>query len=163
MATLRLTMKKQMGRSKRARVRPASRNSGQRFSQIGARTSKIVLDAAALLDEEMAAGILTAKRVHERFQRERRIEPADFSEAFQRFRSNAHDIVNTLNDQFTRLRSPENNELIGRLLKNTHDLVDLAFAIVKTGAELASQVAQSNRNRRKQGLAKAKVHARRRR
>ena len=158
---LRLGMKKQITRGKRAR--PASRNSGHRFGQIGATTSKIVMDAAALLDEEMAAGILTAKRVHKRFQKERRIEPADFREAFQRFQSDAHDIVNTLNDQFTRLRSPENDELIGRLLKNTHDLLDLAFGIVKTGAEIARQLAQSSLNRPKQGSAKAKAHARRRR
>jgi len=154
-------MKKEVPANKSARRTFQKR--GQRFGQIGATTSQIVMDAAALLDEEVAAGIVAAKRVQERFQKERRIDPADFSEALQRFRSDAHDIVNTLNDQFTRLRSPENDELIGRLLKDTHNLLDLAFGIVDTGAEIASQLAQSKLNRPNQRSAEAKTRARRRR
>ena len=145
------------------RRRPVSENNGGRFDQIGATTSKIVMDAAALLDEEVAAGIVAAKRVQERFQKERRIEPADFGTVLQRFQSDAHDILNTLNDQFIRLRSPENDELIGRLLKNTHDVLDLAVGMVNTGAEIASQLAQSNLNRPNQGSAKGEAKARRRR
>jgi hypothetical protein len=153
-------MKKEVPTNKSAR---RTEKRGQRFGQIGATTSRIVMDAAALLDEEVAAGIVAAKRVQERFQKERRIEPADFSEALQRFRSDAHDIVNTLNDQFTRLRSPENDELIGRLLKDTHNLLDLAFGIVDTGAEIASQLAQSKLNPPNRRSAQAKARARRRR
>jgi len=154
-------MKKEVPTNKSARR--TSEKRGQRFGQIGATTSRIVMDAAALLDEEVAAGIVAAKRVQERFQKERRIEPADFSEALQRFRSDAHDIVNTLNDQFTRMRSPENDELIGRLLKDTHNLLDLAFGIIDTGAEIASQLAQSKLNPPNQRSAEAKARARRRR
>jgi hypothetical protein len=154
-------MKKEVPNNNSARR--TSQKRGQRFGQIGAATSRIVIDAAALLDEEVAAGIVAAKRVQERFQKERRIEPADFSEALQRFRSDAHHIVNTLNDQFTRMRSPENDELIGRLLKDTHNLLDLAFGIVDTGAEIASQLAQSKFNPPNQRSAEAKARARRRR
>lgn len=145
------------------RRRPRAENNDPRFGQIGATTSKIVMDAAALLDEEVAAGIVAAKRMQERFQKERRIEPADFGTVLQRFQSDAHDIVNTLNDQFTRLRSPENDELIGRLLKNTHDLLDLAVGMVNTGAEIASQLAQSNLSRPSKGSPKDEAKARRRR
>jgi hypothetical protein len=151
---LRLTLKKQ--RPIKKKPRRSAEEDGERFGKLGATTSQIVLDAAALLDEEMAAGILAAKRVQERFQKERRIESADFGEALQRFQSDAHDIVNTLKDQFTRLRSPENDQLIDRLLKNTHDLLDLAVGMVNTGAEIASQLAQSNLNRPNERSAKAR-------
>lgn len=154
-------MKKQMPPSKNAR--PRSEKSGRRFSRIGASTSQIVLDAAALLDEEVAAGIVAARRIQDRFQKERRFEPGDLDEVLQRFRSNAHDIVNTLNDQFTSLRSSDNDELIGRFLKNTHDLLDLAFGMVTTGAEIVSKFAQSKLNRPNQPSAGAKAHGRRRR
>lgn len=42
---------------------------------------RIVQDAAALLDEELAAGIVAAKQVQKRFRKERRIDPQDFGAA----------------------------------------------------------------------------------
>lgn len=132
----------------RAGARRNGRASGgrnaARFRDVGRSTSQIVRDAAALLDEEVAAGIVAAKRVHDRFQKERKIDPADLGDVLQRFQSDAHDIVNTLNEQFAELRSPQSEELLGRFVKSTHELLDLAVGMVNTGAEIANHLAQSN-------------------
>jgi len=48
-----------------------------------------VKDAAALLDEELAAGIQAAQQVQQRFRKQGRIDPADFSDALQRFQADA--------------------------------------------------------------------------
>ena len=128
--------------------RPASRSDSSRskqFEQIGKSTSQIVRDAAALLDEEVAAGIVAARQMQKRFQKERRIDSADFREALQKFQGDAHEIVSLLNEQLSESRSKENTELVKRLLSHTHDVVDLVVEITNTGAELANQLAQSGK------------------
>ena len=56
-------------------------------------TSQIVKDAAALLDEELAAGIVAPDQVQRRLRKEGRIDPADFSNALKRFQADAHEII----------------------------------------------------------------------
>ena len=58
-----------------------------RFEGISKSTAHIVKDAAALLDEELAAGIVAANQVQRRFRKDRRVDPADFSKALQRFQT----------------------------------------------------------------------------
>ena len=115
----------------------------RRLKQISDASSEIVKEAASLLDEELAAGILTAKRVQERFQKERRIDPSDFEEALQRFQGDAHEVVTLVNDQFAEMRTQENAEITTRLINNVHDLVDLFVGFVKLGAEVANQFAET--------------------
>jgi hypothetical protein len=124
------------------------RAAGGRFGRVSTASSQIVEDAAKLLDEELAAGIVAARKVQERFRKERRIDPADFSEALQRFQSDAHEVVNVLNDQLERLRSKENAELITRFLGHAHDLLDLAVGVVTMSGELVNELAQANRPKR---------------
>jgi hypothetical protein len=126
------------------RVRARGRNGGPRFRQISKASSQIVKDAAALLDEEIAAGIIAAKKMQQRFEKERRIDPADFKDALHRFQSDAHEVVNLLNDQVAELRSEENAELVTRLINNTHDLLDLVVGVVNMGAEIADEIVQAN-------------------
>ncbi|HET6177172.1 MAG TPA: hypothetical protein VFE61_09585 [Candidatus Sulfotelmatobacter sp.] len=95
----------------------------------------------------MAAGIVAAKQVQRRFQKDRSIDPGDFRKALQKFQGDAHDIVGLLDEQVSELRSKENVELVRRLLHNAHDVLDLAVELVNTGAEIANQLAQSNLKR----------------
>lgn len=115
-----------------------------RLKQISKSSSQIVRDAAVLLDEELASGIVAAKQVQQRFQKERRINPGDFKDALTRFQGDAHDVVNLLNDQFAEMRSDENAELVKRFTGNAHGLLDLVVELVNTSAEIADQLAKSN-------------------
>ena len=115
-----------------------------RLKQISKSSSQIVKDAAVLLDEELASGIVAAKQVQQRFQKERRINPGDFKDALTRFQGDAHDVVNLLNDQFAEMRSDENAELVKRFTGNAHSLLDLVVELVSTSAEIADQLAKSN-------------------
>lgn len=124
-----------------------------RFKQISKSSSQIVKDAAVLLDEEIASGIVAAKQVQQRFQKERRIDPGDFKDALTRFQGDAHDVVNLLNDQFAEMRSDENAELVKRFTGNAHNLLDLVVELVNTSAEIADQLAKSNLQK-KQGKEK---------
>ena len=141
---------------------PASRRAGnstssqntKRLNQISSSTSQIVKQAAALLDEEVAAGIVAARNMQQRFRKERRVDPADFKEALQRFQCDAHEVVNLLNGQVDEVRSNENSALMKRLLSHSHDILDLAVEFVNTGSELASQLGQSTKKQSQGGRAK---------
>ena len=134
-------------RTRKTQKRSSGSNRSKRLKQISKSSAQIVKDAAALLDEEVAAGIVAAKQVQNRFQKDRRIDPGDFKKTLQKFQGDAHEVVSLLNDQISAFRSQENTELAKRLLHNTHDVVDLAVEMVNMGAEIADQLAQSNLNR----------------
>lgn len=115
-----------------------------RFEQINRAGSQIVRDAAALLDEEMAAGIVAARNMQQRMDRERRVDRADFGEALQRFQGDAHEILNLVGNQLGELRPGDSSELLARFTRNLHDLLDVVVGVVGTSAEIAGQLAEAN-------------------
>jgi len=129
----------------------------ERFRQISKSGSQIVRDAAVLLDEEIAAGIVAAKQMQQRFQKERRVDPADFKALIQKFQGDAHEVVNLFSDQLSQLRSAENAELVNNLVRRSHDILDLATEVVVMSAEIASQTVQARvRKTRSAGDARGK-------
>ena len=122
-----------------------------RLNQISKSTAQIVKDAAALLDEEVAAGIVAAKQMQRRFQKERRIDPTDFKGALEKFQGDAHEVINLLNDRLADMRLQENFELIKRFVEKTHDVVDLAAEFVNSSAEIVNQLTKSSLSKRTAG------------
>jgi hypothetical protein len=129
----------------KAKAKTASRRSANsgRFEEVSKSSAQIVKDAAALLDEELAAGIQAAKQVQQRFRKEGRIDPADFSDALQRFQADAHEVIALLNERLNEMRSDQNFELVKKLVDRSHDLVDVAVELVNGSAEIANQLANS--------------------
>lgn len=129
--------------SRRATTKAKSDNGSEAIKRISKGASQIVQDAAVLLDEEIAAGIVAAKQMQRRFQKERRVDPSDFKEAVLQFQVHAHEVVNQLNNRVSDMGSQENQELLRRLVSNSHDLLDLTVEVFNMGAELADQLVQS--------------------
>jgi hypothetical protein len=129
--------------TKRATIKAKSESGSEAIKRISKGASQIVQDAAVLLDEEIAAGIVAAKQMQRRFQKERRIDPSDFKEAVQQFQVHAHEVVNQLNDRVSDMGSQENQELLRRLVSNSHDILDLTVEVFNMSAELADQLVQS--------------------
>ena len=119
-----------------------------RLGAVTESSSQIVKEAASLLEEEVAAGIVAAKQVQERLQRERRVDPADFKESVTRLQAQAHDVVNQFSSQLSDPKLQENVDLLQRFVSNSHDLVDLAVEMLNTNAELADQLVRSDLLRR---------------
>jgi hypothetical protein len=128
----------------RAAAKTDRPKNGGRIKSVSDSSSQIVKEAASLLDDELAAGILAAKQVQKRFRSERRVNPADFKEAVQQLQTHAHEVVNQFSNKISEASSRENVELLQRLVNNSHDLLDLTVELLNTGAELADQLAQSN-------------------
>jgi hypothetical protein len=134
-------------RKNRAKAESGSKrgaSSANRIKDLSNSSAGIVREAFALLDQEVSAGIVAAKQMQRRFQKERRVDPGDFTEALDKFQGDAHQIVSTLNDRFGELGSDQNSRLVKRLVNNTHDVLDLAVEMVSVGAEIADQLARSN-------------------
>lgn len=117
----------------------------ERFDRISKSSSQIVKDAAALLDDEIASGIVAAKQVQERFRSERRIDPGDFKEALARFQGDTHSVIHLMDEQVNELRSDENAAVFSRFINNAHSLLDLTVELVNMGAEIADQLVQQSR------------------
>ena len=117
----------------------------RRFEQVSKSSAQIVKDAATLLDEELAAGIQAAKQVQQRFRKQGRIDPADFSDALRRFQADAHEVIGLLNDRLGEMRSQENFQLVQKLVERSQDLVDVAVELVNSSAEIANRIANSRK------------------
>ena len=111
----------------------------RRFEEVSKSPAQIVKDAAALLDEKLAAGIEAAKQVQQRFRKQGRIDPADFSDALKPFQADGHEVIALLNDRLDEMRSQENFQLVRKLVEWSHDLVDVAGELVNRSAEIAHQ------------------------
>jgi hypothetical protein len=111
---------------------------------IGANVSEVIKQAALILDEELAAGIVTARQMQQRFEQERRVDPADFKDALQRFQRDGHEVINVLGDQVAELRSDENGERVKRLVENSHDALDMLVEFAKLGADVVNQLVHAN-------------------
>lgn len=137
---------KSKGRNGNPRQNPTGNRKASgsaRLEEASRSTAKIVQDAAALLDEELAAGIVAAGKVQKRFRDERRIDPQDFSSALQRFQADAHEVLKLINDRLDEMRSDENFQVVRNLFDRSHDMVDLAVELVNSSAAVATQLANS--------------------
>ena len=126
------------------RSRSSGERSNARMRKLSKSSAQIVRDAAALLDEELAAGIVAAKQVQMQFRKDRRIDPGDFKKVLDKFQLDAHEVVGVLEEQFSGTQSKANSEFARRLLRNTHDVVDLVVEVVNMAAEIADHLARSN-------------------
>jgi hypothetical protein len=64
-------------------------------------TSRLVQQAANILEEEIASGIIAAKKAEQRILNVKRIHAAEKSDLMQRFRKDAHEVVDVLMDLVT--------------------------------------------------------------
>src|SRR5688572_15221024 len=141
----------------RAATNTARSNKGsEQIKQISKVSSQIVKDAAVLLDEEIAVGIVAAKQMQRRFQKERRIDPSDFREAIQQFQEHAHEVVDQLNERVSDMGSQENQEIMRRLVSRGHDLLDLTVEVFNMGAELVDQLVKSKVPKKQNATKQAK-------
>jgi ABC-type transporter Mla subunit MlaD len=116
-----------------ARIKNASRS-----------VTNIVKDAAEILNEEVASGIIAARQMQDRFKKENRIDPKDFQSALEKFNADAHEVLNLLTQQIDELHHKDNVELTRRLMDKTHDVLDLSVGMVNISAKMANELIQKN-------------------
>ena len=68
-------------------------HSDERFDQVGDEVSAAVTRAASVLEEELSAGIASARRLQEKLTADRRVDPAAFDEVAGRVRKDTHSLI----------------------------------------------------------------------
>jgi hypothetical protein len=131
-------MAKRAGKRRKRRVTAAEVR-----STLGA-GAELVRLAANVLDSELAVGIEAAKAVQKRVDRERRIDARDFNDALQRFRADAHEVVNSLDAQISGAKLQQNLDLAKKIISQANDAVDLAVGVVTTSASVANEFIRNN-------------------
>jgi hypothetical protein len=91
------------------------------FKTLADTTSHVVRQAASILEEEVAAGILTARQIQNKFIDTSDLRSAKPDEVFQRFRRDAHDVVDILMD------------IVGATMRNAGRMAQRAISI-RSGA-----------------------------
>jgi hypothetical protein len=75
----------------------------------GRNATRVVRQAAKVLEQELAAGIVAAKRIEERFIDVQQIRSRNPDEVMQRFRRDAHEVVDIIVDVLTVVVDQANN------------------------------------------------------
>jgi hypothetical protein len=72
--------------------------SGQQSEGLAAEAIRIVEQAASILEEEISAGIVAAKKVEQRYVNVNALRSGDSEQVIQRFRKDAHEVLDILLD-----------------------------------------------------------------
>jgi hypothetical protein len=122
----------------------SSRKNGGRSAQslegAAASASAAVREAASVLERELAAGLAGVRRVETRFTQERRVDPGEFDEVLERFRSNAHELIDVASARVTELGSDDVADLSKRLTRDAHDLFDVALDMFKLAPDAINRL-----------------------
>ena len=101
----------------------------------------MVRRAAAVLEEEVAAGIAGTQTIERRFSKERRIDQGEFEEVMGRFRKDAHELIDLAGDRIAELGAGDVQELAGRFTRDAHDVLDMALNLANLTPDIANRLA----------------------
>ncbi|MFF5173208.1 hypothetical protein ACFY3U_11275 [Micromonospora sp. NPDC000089] len=108
----------------------------ERFDQAGDDVSAAVTRAASVLEEELSAGIASARRVSERLTADRRVDPTAFDEVVGRIRKDSHSLIDMVVAQLP--VADERGEVARRYAADAHDVLDSLLDLARLTPELAN-------------------------
>src|SRR5262245_12217604 len=103
--------------------------------------SAAVQQAASVLERELAAGLTGVRRLGTRFTEERRVDQAEFEDVLERFRTNAHELIDVASARVTELGSEDVQDLSRRLTRDAHDLFDTFLDLFRLAPDMVNRVA----------------------
>lgn len=111
---------------------------------LGKTASQVIQEAAAVLEEELAAGLIAARKVSRRLAEEQRFEADDFAEALKRFRSTGQELIEIARGRIEELRSDTTQDLSQRFLTDAQGALDVLVDLIAVGPELANRFLRSS-------------------
>jgi hypothetical protein len=127
----------------RKKAEPTRKNGGrdgQSLEGAAASASAAVRQAASVLERELAAGLAGVRKVETRFTKERRVDPGEFDAVLERFRSNAHELIDVTSARVVELGSDDVADLSKRLTRDAHDLFDVALDMFKLAPDAINRL-----------------------
>ena len=114
------------------------------LDELGKTASQVVQEAAAVLEEELAAGLIAARNVSQRLAKEQRFETEDFADALKRFRATGHQLIEMARGRLTDLRTDETQDLLQRFLTDAQGGLDTLVDLIGAGPELANRFVKNS-------------------
>src|SRR5262245_59038359 len=81
------------------------------LEDLGKSASQVIQDAAAVLEEELASGLIAARKVSQRLKEEQRFEKEDFADALKRFHSTGQELIEIARARMADLHTDTTQEL----------------------------------------------------
>ncbi|MER5349209.1 hypothetical protein ABT093_02595 [Kitasatospora sp. NPDC002551] len=110
-----------------------------RFSEWGEQGSRAVMEAAAVLERELAAGLADAKAATERLTGEHRVDQEEFDQLVRRVSDNTHQLIDAVSERVLAGTGGEVSEHARRLTANAHDVLDLLLSLGSLAPGLANR------------------------
>ena len=114
------------------------------LEDLGKTASQVIQEAAAVLEEELAAGLVAARKVSRRLKDEQRFEKEDFAEALKRFHSTGQELIEIARARMHDLHSDATQELSQRFLNDAQGALDVVVDLIAVGPELANRFLKSS-------------------
>lgn len=120
---------------------PASDTQDRRsLDELGKSASDVIQEAAAVLEEELAAGLMAARKVSRRFAEEQRFETEDFAEALKRFHSTGQELIEVARGRIVEMSSESTQDLANRFITDAQGALDVVVDLIAVGPELANRI-----------------------
>ncbi|GAB3851985.1 hypothetical protein GCM10029963_40740 [Micromonospora andamanensis] len=111
--------------------------SDERFEKVAEETSETVTHAASVLEEELAAGIASARRLEEKLTADRRVDPEAFDELVTRVRTDGHALIDTVVAQL-KTSDDRRGEVIRRYTSDAHEALDGVLNLARLVPDVAN-------------------------
>ncbi|MFB6889283.1 hypothetical protein ACFCX4_08215 [Kitasatospora sp. NPDC056327] len=110
-----------------------------RFSESGEQGSRAVMEAAAVLERELSAGLADARTATARLTDEHRVDQEEFDRLVRRVSDNTHQLIDAVGERVLAGTTGEVAEHAQRLTANAHDVLDLLLRLSSIAPGLANR------------------------
>ncbi|MDH6708952.1 hypothetical protein P3T27_005698 [Kitasatospora sp. MAA19] len=110
-----------------------------RFSELGEQGSRAVMEAAAALEREIAAGLADAKTAGARVTGEHRVDQEEFDKLVQRVSENTHQLIDAVSARVLGSTTGDAAEQTQKLTADAHDIVNLLLSLGSLAPGVANQ------------------------
>ena len=114
--------------------------SSDRLRRAGEQASTAVIQAADVLESELAGGIEETRRLQAKFTERRRLEPGDLDEVATRLRRSGHDLIDVLTERVHDLGTQDVQDLAGRFGKDAHSVLDGVIDLVSVVPDVVNRL-----------------------
>jgi hypothetical protein len=126
------------------------------LDDVGKSGAQVIREAAEVLEEELAAGLIAARKVSRRLAKEQRVDKEEFDDAVGRFRSLGQDLIEMTRGRLDDLKSEETQALLNRLVTDAQGALDTFVDLLELGPEVVNRVEAATRPKGEDGGRKAK-------
>jgi hypothetical protein len=123
----------------------ASTRPNPKLKAVGETASDVIQTAAGVLQDELASGVKAARPVADRFSSNQSLDQDELQQVVERVRKNVHDLVDLVDARMSDLRSAEVQSLSSSLMNDARDVTDVLMTLLGSAPNLVNRVTATNK------------------